>query len=179
MICQICKKRPASVHMTKIINGIKSELHICEQCAKENDSMGINTEIPGFDTPFSFSNIIAGLMDIAGTGALPYITQKQVKCPVCGLTYEEFKNTGRFGCGKCYETFEDKLEPLFKRIHGNMQHTGKVPKRTGGIIRAKRDIEKLKYELKKAIDNEEYEKAAELRDRVKDLESRDCGNKEV
>lgn len=171
MICQLCNAKPANVHMTKIINGVKNELHICEQCAREKEGLNINTELPGFNAPFSFSSIIAGLMDFTGTGGIPYTAQQQVKCPECNLDYEEFKSKGKFGCSKCYESFGSRLEPLIKRIHGNTQHTGKVPKRTGGIIRIKRDIEKLKYELKRAIENEEYEKAAELRDRIKTLES--------
>ncbi|KPU42665.1 UvrB/uvrC motif protein [Oxobacter pfennigii] len=167
MLCQICNKRPANVHMTKIVNGEKTELHICEQCAREKENNPMN------DAPFSFSNIISSLMDFSGSGAMPYTPKENIKCPQCGLDYAEFKKTGRFGCSNCYESFGNRLEPLLKRIHGNTQHTGKVPKRTGGIIKIKRDIEKLRYELKRAIDNEEYEKAAELRDKIKNLESQD------
>jgi len=157
--------------MTKIINGVKYEMHICEKCAKEKEGFSINTGVPIFNTPFSFSNIIAGLMDFTGTTGIPYTKELKIKCPGCNLDYEVFKTTGKFGCSRCYESFGNRLEPLIKRIHGNTQHTGKVPKRTGGIIRIKREIEKLKYELKKAIDNEEYERAAELRDRIKTLEN--------
>lgn len=171
MVCQICKKRPATVHVTKIINGVKKELHICEQCAKEKENLGISSDMSGFVTPFSFSNILEGLMNFGGSGAIPYETPAIVKCPSCGLDYEEFKKTGRFGCSECYNAFGDRINPLIKRIHGNTQHTGKVPKRTGGEIRLKRDIERLKFELKKAIDDEEYEKAAQLRDRIRELET--------
>lgn len=170
MICQVCNERPANVHITKIINGVKRELHMCEQCAKEKEGLSIGNQMPGFDSPFSFTNIIAGLMDFPGINGLPYSAQQQVKCSSCGLDYEEFKNTGRFGCSQCYASFGKRLDPLLKRIHGNTQHTGKVPKRTGGIIRVKRDIDRLKYELKKAVENEEYEKAAQIRDRIKTLE---------
>lgn len=171
MICQICNSRPANFHLTKVVNGIKSEIHVCEQCARE-EGLGVDNTIPNFDTPFSFSNILAGLMDFGGSGAVSHPIQRQVKCPGCGMDYESFKNTGRFGCSQCYEVFGERLEPLFRRIHGSTQHTGKVPKRTGGIIRIKRDIEKLKYELKRAVESEEYEKAVELRDRIKELESK-------
>jgi Uncharacterized protein with conserved CXXC pairs len=171
VLCQICNERPANVHLTKIVNGEKQEFHICEQCAKEKEGLGISNGFAEFDVPFSFSNILAGLMDF--TGSMPYTAQKQVKCPGCDLGYDDFKKTGRLGCSQCYEVYGDRLEPLLKRIHGNTQHTGKVPRRTGGIIRVKRDIEKLKYELKKAIEEEEYEKAAQLRDRIKDLEGKD------
>jgi len=173
MICQVCNKRPANVHMTKIINGVKTELHICEQCANEKEGLNLNGQMPVFNAPFSFSNILAGLMDFTGAGSMQYTPQKQLKCPGCGLDYENFRKTGQFGCSECYESFGDRLEPIFKRIHGNTQHTGKVPKRTGGLIRIKKDMEKLKYELKRAIENEQYEKAAELRDKIKLLESKD------
>lgn len=173
MLCQICNKRPANVHVTKIINGEKNEIHICEQCAKKNESLGISSGIEEFQNPFSFSNLLAGLMDFAGVGSNPYTAERQIKCTKCGLDYNDFKKTGRFGCSECYRVFGEKLEPMFKRIHGNTQHTGKVPKRTGGIIRVKRDIEKLKYELRKSIETENYEKAAELRDKIKQLENND------
>lgn len=174
MLCQLCNKRPANVHLTKVVNGVKNEFHVCEQCASE-EGLNLSAQISGFDIPFSFSSILAGLMDSGGSGTLPYTVQKVIKCQGCGLDYEQFKNTGRFGCSKCYEAFGDKLEPLIRRIHGNTQHTGKVPKRTGGIIRVKRGIEKLKYDLKQAIDSEQYEKAAEIRDRIRKLESNDIG----
>lgn len=173
MICQICNKRPASVHVTRVINGVKSELYLCAQCAKEKEGLGIDSNMADFAAPFSFPNILGSLIDFAGMGAVPYEAPEQLKCPECGTDYEEFKKTGLFGCSQCYYAFGDRLEPLIKRIHGNIQHTGKVPKRTGGVIRLKRDIESLKYQLKKAIENEEYEKAASLRDRIKKLENKE------
>lgn len=169
MICQICHKRPATVHITKIINGVKTEMHICEQCAKEKEELGIKSDMSNFITPFSFSNILEGFMDFPGLGAVPRKVHEEIRCPGCGISYDDFKKTGLFGCSQCYDTFRDRLEPIIKRIHGNTQHTGKVPKRSGGIIRLKRDIEGLKYELKKAVENEEYEKAAQIRDRIKEL----------
>lgn len=170
MLCQICNKRPASVHITKVINGVKNELHICEQCAREKEGLDTSKGFAEFEVPFSFPNILAGLMDF--TGAMPYTAQKELKCPRCGYDYEDFKKTGTLGCSQCYEVFGDRLEPLIKRIHGNTRHAGKVPKRAGGTARIKRDIERLQYELKKAIEAEEYEKAAELRDRIKELEGK-------
>jgi protein arginine kinase activator len=83
---------------------------------------------------------------------------------------EDFRRTGRVGCGNCYAAFKNEMIPLVKRIHGGVQHTGKVPKRTGGLLKVRRDIDKLKEELKTSIDNEEYEKAAEIRDKIKELE---------
>ncbi|HBM80298.1 MAG: UvrB/UvrC motif-containing protein [Clostridiales bacterium] len=173
MLCEICNERPATVHITKIINGVKSEFHICEQCARERNEFNIGSDVTDFVAPFSFSNILTGLMDFTGNNPVTYQTEKHIKCPACGLDFEEFKRTGMLGCSECYHAFADRLEPIIKRIHGNTQHTGKVPRRTGGLIRIKRDTERLKYELKKAIDSEEFEKAAKLRDRIKELENKD------
>lgn len=175
MVCQICNKRPANVHITRSINGAKTELHVCDQCA-EKEGFSLNSSSAGFDAPFSFSNILAGYMDFPGFGGLPYQVKRNDSCSACGMDYEDFKKTGRFGCSECYKSFSGQVEPLIKRIHGNSQHTGKVPRRTGGIIRIKRDIESLKAQLSAAIQNEQYEKAAELRDKIKALENRN--NKE-
>lgn len=171
MLCQICNKRSATLHMTRIINGEKTEMHICNECAKEVEGLNFNIEIPNSDMPFSFSNILSGLMDFAAGNSIAYQGQRTIKCTGCGLDYEEFKKVGRFGCSNCYSSFNEKLDPIIKRIHGNTQHTGKIPKRSGEQIKIKRDIEKLKYELKKSIENEEYEKAAELRDKIKNMEN--------
>lgn len=171
MLCQICNERPATVHITKVLNGTKVELHMCEECAREKEGIDLTAGIPQFETSFSLPNILSGMMDFVNAGVVQHTGQSQLRCKGCGMDYESFKKTGMLGCSQCYENFESRLEPLIKRIHGNAKHTGKVPKRTGGLVRVKRDIERLKYELNKAIENEEYEKAAELRDRIKALEN--------
>lgn len=169
MLCQKCNQREANVHITKIINGVKTEMHFCEECARE--SQEVNMSIPlTFGMPMSFQNILEGFMEMMG--GIPQQLIEEISCPVCHITFESFKQTGRLGCGNCYSAFSDNIIPLIKRIHGSIQHTGKVPKRSGGILKIKRDIDKLKNELKIAVANEEYEKAAKLRDEIKRLEER-------
>lgn len=169
MICQECNKKPATLHFTKIVNGEKTEFHICESCAKEKGEM-----IPGTPNGFSIHNLLSGLLDFdptpgASFGHKPVST---LRCDQCGLTYGQFSKLGRFGCHSCYKHFSEKLDPLFKRVHGNVVHVGKVPKRSGGLIQQKREIEQLKQELQARIQRQEFEYAATLRDQIRDLEQK-------
>src|SRR6476659_8767250 len=143
MICQECGKRPATLHFTKIVNGEKNEFHICEVCAREKGEL-----IPGTSNGFSIHNLLSGLLDFepSSTGSLSNKAQS-IRCEECGLTYSQFSKTGRFGCGSCYQSFTERLDPLFKRVHGNTVPVGKVPKRTGDLIQDKRQIEKLKKDM--------------------------------
>ncbi|MEF2969088.1 UvrB/UvrC motif-containing protein [Paenibacillus sp. M1] len=168
MQCQECGKRPATLHFTKIINGEKTEFHICEACAREKGEM-----IPGTTGGFSIHNLLSGLMDFhpGAQGQSASIKQQEkVRCEECGLTYSQFSKIGRFGCSSCYKYFNDKLDPLFKRVHGNTVHVGKVPKRAGGHIQAKRKLDDLRRELQQRILHEEFEEAAALRDQIRELE---------
>ncbi|EFM11549.1 UvrB/UvrC protein [Paenibacillus curdlanolyticus YK9] len=163
MLCQECGKKPATLHFTKIVNGEKNEFHICESCARDKGEM-----IPGSPNGFSIHSLLSGLLDFERTG--PGAIQETMRCEVCGLTYPQFSKLGRFGCSSCYQSFESKLDPLFKRVHGNTVHVGKIPKRSGGVIQTKREIDRLRRELITRIDQEEFEAAAELRDRIRELE---------
>lgn len=166
MLCQECGKRPATLHFTKIVNGEKTEFHICEACARERGEM-----IPGSANTFSIHNLLSGLLDLDPNSAATK-PAAALRCENCGLTYSQFSKLGRFGCSECYKHFEDRLDPLFKSVHGNTSHVGKVPKRTGGIIQYKREIERLKKELVLRIDHEEFEEAAQIRDQIKELEKK-------
>ncbi|MGO4532834.1 UvrB/UvrC motif-containing protein [Paenibacillus sp. 2TAF8] len=166
MLCQECNKRPATLHFTKIVNGEKTEFHICESCAREKGEM-----IPGTSGGFSIHNLLSGLLDFdpAGksSGAAP---AKTLQCEECGMTYAQFSKVGRFGCSSCYKYFDSRLDPLFKRVHGSTSHVGKVPARAGGRIKVKRQIADLKQNLKQSIAQEEFEEAAQIRDQIRELE---------
>jgi protein arginine kinase activator len=169
MLCQSCNQRDANVHITKVINGVKNEFHLCEECAKQKQE--INMGIPfNMSSSLSFQNIMDGFVEMMGNSTPPQ--QEQKKCETCGMTFDHFRRTGKVGCGGCYEAFGKNLTPLIKRIHGNLQHTGKLPKRTGGLLKLKRSVDNLKSELKMAINNEEYERAAMVRDQIREIESK-------
>jgi protein arginine kinase activator len=95
-----------------------------------------------------------------------------LRCPTCGLTYNQFSKIGRFGCGDCYKTFRERLTPLLRRIHGHSSHRGKIPERTKGALKISRDLEKLKEELAQKVRAEEFEEAARLRDQIRSLQER-------
>ncbi|MCK6255159.1 UvrB/UvrC motif-containing protein [Fictibacillus sp. KIGAM418] len=169
MFCQECHERPATLHFTKIVNGKKTEFHICEHCAKEKGEF-----LPGSNT-FSIHQLLSGLLygdpSISGTASSGLSQQSVLACPQCGMTYNQFAKSGRFGCSHCYEVFDSKLDPILKRVHGgNTRHAGKIPKRIGSGLQEKRELEKLKQAMQQYILNEEFEKAAETRDQIRLLE---------
>ncbi|MDI3328266.1 MAG: UvrB/UvrC motif-containing protein [Alicyclobacillaceae bacterium] len=164
MICQQCGKRPATVHMTKIVNGQKSERHLCESCANESGELQF---VPG---PFSFPNILGSFFHTdAPPGSPP---TQSLRCPTCGLTYQQFTQASRFGCPDCYRAFSNLLDPVLRRIHGSATHTGKVPRRGGGKLRLRRELEHLKQQLQEKVRAEQFEEAARLRDQIRELERR-------
>ena len=167
MVCQECQKRPATVHYTKVVNGQKTEYHLCEQCARDKGELDLSF---GFDPGFSIHNLLAGLLDM-DTHHQSDNTSKRggIQCPTCGQTYAEFSRTGRLGCSDCYLAFDRQLEPLFRRIHGSSTHSGKVPERTGGLAKLEQSIRQLTQELEQAVEREDYERAAKLRDQIKQL----------
>ncbi|MGU3473791.1 UvrB/UvrC motif-containing protein [Paenibacillus sp. D51F] len=165
MLCQECGKRPATLHFTKIVNGEKTEFHICEACARERGE-----GIPGAPNGFSIHSLLSGLMDFEPAGSLAGTKQAVPRCEECGLTYSQFSKLGRFGCSSCYKHFGERLDPLLKRVHGNTVHVGKIPRRSGGRIQTQREIDRLRQEMKSSIQKEEFEAAAKLRDEIRELE---------
>ncbi|TCK92460.1 protein arginine kinase activator [Natranaerovirga hydrolytica] len=166
MLCNRCGQNQASVYLTKIINGKKTEVHLCEQCASESENVYMNQEL-------SFQNLFSGLLDIAKNPQTLEKSNYNIQCPECKLTYDRFKKTGKFGCSNCYKTFDAYLPPILKRIHGNYVHTGKIPNNAEDELIKKRKVEDLRKSLKEAILKEEFEQAAELRDEIKSLEKGD------
>ena len=168
MLCQECQQRKASLHFTKIINGEKTEFHICDTCAKEKGD-----HFPGSNS-FSIHQLLSGLLDvnpISGSSGELRKPVQELRCKSCGMSYQQFAEIGRFGCSNCYQTFESKLDSIFKRIHsGNVLHGGKVPKRKGKDLHVHKQIKQLKQELQKMINKEEFETAAEIRDKIRSLE---------
>ncbi|MFC4765981.1 UvrB/UvrC motif-containing protein [Effusibacillus consociatus] len=162
MKCQECGQRQATVHFTKIIQGDKSEFHLCEPCAREKGEW-MHKAAAGF----SLNSLLSGLLNFESPGAA---VSAPPRCSKCGLTYNQFSQIGRFGCTECYQHFRSRLEPLVRKVHGSTTHIGKVPQRTGGKIKAKRDLDKLRAQLQAAVQTEKFEEAAVLRDKIRELE---------
>lgn len=171
MICQECNERPATFHFTKVVNGEKTEVHVCEYCAKEKGDMMFS------NSGFSVNNLLSGLLNIDSTLANKSHTlfhnHNVLQCNQCKMTYSQFTKIGRFGCSNCYKTFKEQLNPLLRRVHsGNTAHAGKVPKRIGGTAHLRKKVAQLKEQLRELISLEEFEKAAEIRDEIRYLEAK-------
>ena len=162
MLCDICSKKEATVHLTEIINDSVTKLHLCEDCAREKSAE--------MEDHFGLSDLLAGLTDFGAT--VETKTTESVKCPRCGFTFQDFTKIGRLGCGECYEVFKKQLVPLLKRIHGADRHIGKVPLMAGKNVKDAKNLQELRAKLDKAIQMEEFEEAAKLRDMIKDMEEK-------
>ncbi len=177
MICQNCHKEEATVHFTEVIDGKANELNLCKKCAEKK---GISLTISD-----AFSEFISSMTDDQG-----HPEDDARCCPRCGLSFKELRKGGRLGCGECYTTFEASLSALINNIHKGPKHTGKSPSHFVKGAEEKIDrpasaadssektvmdkeakIKELREKIKAAIAGEEYEKAAHLRDWIKDLES--------
>lgn len=164
MLCSICKEKPATVHLTDIKGDKMQKVDLCEECAKNK---GVN------DSTFALADMLLGL------GASQEIEQAsggvEIKCPQCGFTQADFKKSGRLGCAECYKAFGDGLEGLLKSMHKGTRHAGKVPEG----LRQTRDLsdrlKALQQKLAKAIEEENFEQAASLRDEIKQMTNRLAG----
>lgn len=174
MLCSMCKQKEATIHITRIINGEKEELYLCDDCAKNVEGIDINLDVqPEFrlDSPFTFQSILSGIVDYINKNAVNNEKKPlNLVCKKCKTTFDEFKETGLLGCSECYDNFKEVLNPIVKRIHGNVEHIGKIPKNSGKEIIKKNTINDLKEKLQKAIATEEYEQAAKIRDQIRDIE---------
>lgn len=170
MMCQQCQKKVANVHFTQIINGKKVEMYLCEQCANEKGQLGFSPQL-------NLGDFLWGFPGFGGSANFVREVEQTegVRCDACGMSFEDFRKTGKLGCGNCYKFFRENLNPILRRLHGNIEHTGKVPEKISKCLRTNNELEKLKAELTAAIGSEEYELAAILRDRIRDLEG--TGNK--
>lgn len=169
MLCNLCKKNQATVHLTEIIDEQMSELHLCDECARKKSMQ--------MEQQFGLSDLLAGLADYSKQLGGPEKVSSSLQCKHCGLSYEDFRKIGRLGCSECYEAFAKYLGPLLKRIHGANQHVGKLPiLRYDIALKGQKeeqiDIIALKDKLQKAILSEEFESAAQLRDAIKEAEAR-------
>lgn len=158
-VCQICNQKPATIHLTDIQNNVKREVHMCEGCAsKKGFVVGQSIAIP----------------EVLGKADGGASERDALSCSTCGITWSDFRGTGRFGCANDYTVFRDRLMPLLADIHARAErHVGKHPD-TGdeGQGRLQRELMDCRRRLREAIEREEYELAAQLRDELRELETR-------
>jgi protein arginine kinase activator len=174
MLCDECGKNKATVHLTEIVNDLITKLNLCESCAKLKGAEA--------EQHFGIADLLSALSEPGVPAApsapgAPPVAPSRHRCAKCGLGYEDFKRTGRLGCGDCYKTFRTSLAPLLKRIHGASQHLGKTPNPSAidemkNNSKRTQELDQAKLDLAKAVKGEEFEEAAALRDKIKFLEKK-------
>ncbi len=162
MLCEHCQQHQATVHYTQVINGARTEMNLCAACAQIQGGFALG----------GVNMLLSGMLDNDAPRAATLAS-----CDRCGLTYEEFRRTGMLGCAQCYDDFREQLTPVLRRIHGRLQHAGHAPdapptEKAGEIsedVARMQHIDTLRRDLQSAIDQEEFERAAQLRDALREL----------
>jgi len=160
MLCENCGENQAIIHLTKIVDNQMNTFHLCEDCAA---AKGLEPGVGAANLPLADFLAQVGRSGPESAGAGP--------CPYCGLKLEDFKKTGRLGCSQCYVTFESSLKNLMRRLHGSVQHVGKVylPPDPSRAEQEER-LAGLRRKLDRAVEREDFERAAQLRDLIRNLE---------
>jgi protein arginine kinase activator len=165
MLCDNCKEREAIINLTQVEHDSKVTLHLCEQCAQQK---GVETGAAVMKSPLG--NFLGAL----GKGAaLVPPGADGLRCPACGSLLRDFRDTGRLGCDQCYVAFDAHLRDLLRRLHGSSQHVGEryeTPGAAGAESDPRSRLLELKAQLRRAVEGEDFELAAELRDRIRVLE---------
>jgi protein arginine kinase activator len=164
MKCQYCEK-PATFHITEITGGEPSELHFCEDHARVYLTQSDEPQ----ESPPSLAGVLAQQLKVGQT-AEDLARLDQQACPVCGVTFYEFRHAGRLGCPHDYICFQEELEPLIMNIHGATEHAGKQPKRGVHETDHQTRLIQLRREMKEAVEREDYEQASAIRDEIRQVE---------
>jgi len=169
MKCEKCNVNEATFFYKETVNGKTRSLHLCADCAEKMRAAGeLRMEMPDFDTPFAaFPSFFGDLF------ALPEKTSKRAgakTCPGCGATWQDIVNLGKARCPECYRAFADELDATVRSMHGNVTHTGRAPQKQRAAHEKENQLADLKKQLKEAIEQEKFEDAAALRDKIHALE---------
>jgi len=167
MQCQICSKNDATIHLTEISDGVRAEMHICEHCAQEQ-GIAVKSQIP-------LNELLSSLLAVQPTDEElfgPSEKGASTSCSHCGFTLEQFRKEALLGCPYDYEVFEKPLLRLIKKAHnGKTTHCGKVPSKTSVGTKKQIRLIELRQRLEAAVQSEDYELAAKLRDEIKKCET--------
>lgn len=162
MMCEDCHQNKATVHFTQIVNDETETFHLCQDCAK---ARGLKT------TPVSAQMPLNDFLSEMGAPIFTKATNANLSCPRCGCSFRQFRKTGRLGCAHCYVTFEEEMQALLRKIHGSNQHVGIAEAESiGPMEESEERLLGMRRQLREAVEREEYERAAELRDEIQALE---------
>ncbi len=189
MLCEICGKNEATFHYSEVVNGKKTEHHLCNECAANTD---ISYYSSLFDNEGGIGQLLSGLLGNAFGIGEPQDPKKHIMCPRCGMSYGEFVKNSTFGCNECYDVFGPLLDDSIKKLQGSLLHAGKKPKLGSSVelfneeaenkeedeavaasdsqlTELRKEVEVLSRRLKLAVAEEDFEEAARLRDKIKEM----------
>jgi protein arginine kinase activator len=169
MKCQQCEK-PATFHITELTGGKPMELHLCENHARQYLTQSGNEPAGASSMAAALAQQMAQKMQVGQT-AEELAELDQQACPICGITFFEFRSQGRLGCPHDYVCFQAQLEPLILNIHGESEHVGKTPHRRPKASEQRTQLIRLRREMKEAVAEEDYERASRLRDEIQRTEA--------
>ncbi|MBN1587966.1 MAG: UvrB/UvrC motif-containing protein [Pirellulales bacterium] len=175
MKCQKCDK-PATFHITELTDGNPQELHLCEEHARQYLSQSSASQLESGNVAAVLAQQMAQHMAVGQTAEELARLDRQV-CPVCGISFYDFRSQGRLGCPHDYRCFEQQLNALILNIHGETEHIGKVPKSGAQASKQRTQLIQLRREMKEAITEENYERAGQLRDTIQRIEQGDDPSK--
>jgi protein arginine kinase activator len=163
MKCQVCRKNEATIHLTEIDEGQRSETHLCEECAAQEGIM-VKSQI-------SINELLSGLLGVQPAEYQPFDEKiKDMQCPHCGITLDQFRRDAVLGCPYDYQVFEKALLPLLEKVHdGNTAHCGKIPSKIPQDTKKNMELVTLQQQLDVAVQTEDYENAAKIRDKIKKM----------
>ena len=165
MQCEACQKKDATVHLTDVSNNSKKEIHLCEACAKTQGVTIKSYMNKAAEYPELLTQLVQSQSDSR-------TEDKDLACPRCGISDRKFRNTGKFGCAHDYVVFKKGVLNLLEKIHGKVEHRGKVPLRASDQIAKQKELRSLRADLEKSVREEAYERAAKIRDQIYALEGR-------
>ena len=178
MMCQNCGKNEVTFKYTQVINGVKKEMNLCDNCARELGLKDLN-----FSMPINFSSFLSDFFNDYSDNLLPsFMGTQTLQCKSCGTAFDDFVNSGEFGCSSCYDLFEDRITPILRNLQGATRHVGRgyreITPSSGentsikkAVKKEESKLEKLQKDLQKAIKDERYEDAAKIRDEIKKLDN--------
>lgn len=170
MKCQQCD-RPATFHITELTGGQPQELHLCEEHARQYLTQTSGEPSDPANMAAALAQHMAQQMQQVGQTADELARLDQQSCPVCGMTFREFRSRGRLGCPNDYVAFVQQLEPLILNIHGEAEHVGRSPRSGPAQSQKRTQLIRMRRELKEAVAEEDYERASKLRDRIRRAEA--------
>ena len=164
MECQRCGLRKGQIQVTRLVEGELQEVLLCDECLRAETRL---EQV----SPLAANHMLTAILDAVSQSPLQVNLIRTTSCNQCGMTFGLYREIGKMGCSKCYQTFSERLEPVLNNWHGHSNHVGKKRKRAPQNLAQKMALQKLHKTLKEAVQAEAFEEAAAIRDQIMEMEA--------